>query len=345
MREPPQLWVPDFCRLSTLFAVIVGAEIVVVILGFAPLSRERWSPSDFGTASLFAQWVALVSAMILCRLRQPLSLFNPVIGAFLAWSVPVGIATFGAWILLRIDLGLGLLLGAPDTDPGRFMFRCGALAGLIGAAALRYAYVQDQWRRQVRAQAKAEVDALQARIRPHFLFNSMNTIASLVRIDPVKAERAVEDLSDLFRAALGAGEGESTLAGEVELVERFLAIETLRLGDRLHVQWTREEPLPWDLKLPRLVLQPLVENAIIHGIALLAEGGTIDIGLRVENRILRVNVGNPCPSDDATGGRENSNGHAQQSTLHRLRYLFGPTADMITRNDTGYYACELVLPL
>ena len=135
------------------------------------------------------------------------------------------------------------------------------LAGLlIGAATAlhRYAYVQDQWRRQVSAQAKSEVDALQARIRPHFLFNSMNTIASLVRIDPAKAERAVEDLSDLFRAALGAGERDSTLAEEVELVERFLAIESLRLGDR-HLQLANlasaRNRCRGIMKLPRLVLQ------------------------------------------------------------------------------------------
>lgn len=347
MRAPPRLWVPDFCRLSTLFAVVVGAELVVVILGFAPLGRERWDPYAFGTASLFAQWSALVSAILLCKLRIALSQLPPVLGALLAWSVPVGVAAFGAWLLLRIDLGLGLLLGVPNADPVRFVVRCAALAGLIGAAALRYAYVQEQWRQQVSAQAKAEVDALQARIRPHFLFNSMNTIASLVRSDPAKAERAVEDLSDLFRAALGAGERDSTLAEEVELVERFLAIEALRLGDRLQLRWQREEPLPWDLRLPRLVLQPLVENAIIHGIARLAEGGIIDIGLRAEGKKLHVTVGNPCPPNDSmpSDTHGNSNGHAQQSIEHRLRYRFGSAARMVTRHDAGYYACELVLPV
>ncbi|HTD29331.1 MAG TPA: sensor histidine kinase, partial [Xanthomonadaceae bacterium] len=161
MRAPPRLWVPDFCSLSTLFAVIVGAELVVVILGFAPLGRERWDPYAFGTASLFAQWTALVSAIVLCKLRVSLSQLRPVQGAVLALSVPVGVAAFGAWLLLRIDLGLGFLLGQPNTDPVRFIVRCATVAGLIGGAALRYAYVQEQWRQQVRAQAKSEVEALQ----------------------------------------------------------------------------------------------------------------------------------------------------------------------------------------
>ncbi len=346
MRAPTRPWVPDFCRVWTLFAVIVGAEIVVVILSIAPLGREHWNPYAFGTASLFAQWTALVSAMLLCKLRLFLSRLRPVLGALIAWSLPVGVATFGAWLLLQIDVGLGLLLGEPNVDPLRFVVRCAALAGLISAAALRYAYVQEQWRQQVQAQAKAEVDALQARIRPHFLFNSMNTIASLVRSNPVKAERAVEDLSDLFRAALGAGEGESTLAEEVELVERFLAIEALRLGDRLQVRWQRDEPLPWDLKLPRLVLQPMVENAIIHGIALLAGGGAIDIALHADAKTLHVTVGNPCPpAADAAAAHSAGNGHAQQSILHRLRYRFGTKTSMVVRHDAGYYACELTLPI
>jgi two-component system sensor histidine kinase AlgZ len=259
--------------------------------------------------------------------------------------LPVCVAALGASLLFQVGRGLGMMPGLASVDPARFVLSCSALTGLIGAVALRYAYVQEQWRQQVRAQAKAEVDALQARIRPHFLFNSMNTIASLVRSDPNKAERAVEDLSDLFRAALGAGEGESTLAEEVELVERFLAIEALRLGDRLQVRWRREEPLPWDLKLPRLVLQPMVENAIIHGIARLADGGPIDIGLRAQGKTLHVSVGNPCPPADVGNVHGNVNGHAQRSIEHRLRYRVGPTASMVTRRDAGYYACELKLPI
>ena len=345
MREPTQPWVPDFCRLPTLFAVIVGAELVVAVLALAPFGREHWQPAAFGTASLFAQWTALFSATLLCKLRIPLSRLRPVAGALIAWSLPVCVAALGASLLFQIGRGLGLMPGLANVDPARFVLSCSALTGLIGAVALRYAYVQEQWRQQVRAQAKAEVDALQARIRPHFLFNSMNTIASLVRSDPAKAERAVEDLSDLFRAALGAGEGESTLAEEVELVERFLAIEALRLGDRLQVHWRREEPLPWDLKMPRLVLQPLAENAIIHGIAPLADGGTIDIGLRAEGKILCVSVGNPCPPVDAGKVLGTGNGHAQRSIEHRLRYRFGPAVGMVTRRDAGYYACELKLPI
>ena len=347
MRAPIRPWIPDFCRLPTLFAVIVGAELVVMILALAPLGQQHWRPIEFLTASLFAQLTALTSALLLCKLRDGLSRLHPIPGALLAWLLPVGVTALGAFLLFQINLGLGFLFGVSSADPLRFVSNCAALAGLVSAAALRYAYMQEQWRQQVKAQAKAVADALQARIRPHFLFNSMNTIASLVRSDPLQAERAVMDLSDLFRAALGAGEGESTLAEEVELVERFLAIETLRLGDRLQVHWMREEPLPWDMKLPRLVLQPLVENAILHGIVLLADGGLIEIGLRVEhNKVLHVSVRNPCPPNDTPGSIDApGNSHAQLSILHRLHYRFGNAADMVTQRSAGYYACELKLPI
>lgn len=338
----PRQWVPDFCRLPTLFAVIIAAELVVVVLALSPLSVEPFSLPDFGSESLLAVWIALTSAMLLCKLREPLSRMPVLFSATVAWGIPVAVSLIGAWILLQIDLGLGLLLGQPRANPMRFMLSIGALTGLIGAAALRYAYVTEQWRQQVQAQAKSEVDALQARIRPHFLFNSMNTIASLVRSDPPRAERAIEDLSDLFRAALGAGEGNATLKEEVELAERFLGIEHLRLGKRLQVDWQRDEPLPWTLKMPRLILQPLLENAVIHGIAPLADGGTIRIALQQAGNVLTIEIGNPCPLQPMVS---TGSGHAQQSIAQRLRYRFGDQARLVTRRDAGYHVCRLRIPI
>jgi two-component system sensor histidine kinase AlgZ len=170
----------------------------------------------------------------------------------------------------------------------------------------------------------------------------MNTIASQVRCYPATAERAVEDLSDLFRAALGAGEGESTLADELALCERYLSIEKLRLGDRLRVAWDLVEPLPGSLRLPRLVLQPLVENAVVHGIARLPQGGEITIAVAVRDRALHVRVVNPAlvPRE-----RDGGNRHAHGSIAQRLEYQFGPRATLTREFADGYYACELTLPL
>lgn len=228
----------------------------------------------------------------------------------------------------------------------RFTLGSAATTALIAALALRYFYVSDRWAVQVQANARAQADALQARIRPHFLFNSMNLIASLLHRDPAVAERAVLDLSDLFRAALGAGEGDSTLRDECELAERYLSIESLRLGERLQVRWERDEPLPWDLPLPRLVLQPLVENAVLHGISRLPEGGTIELQLVREGNELQIRVRNPAPDPQAPGlALARGAGHAQHSIAHRLAWRFGAAARMTAGWSEGYYACQVTVPI
>lgn len=216
---------------------------------------------------------------------------------------------------------------------------------LITALALRYFYVSDRWEAQVQANARAQADALQARIRPHFLFNSMNLIASLLRRDPVVAEQAVLDLSDLFRAALGAGEGMSSLRAECELAERYLAIESLRLGERLQVRWHRQEPLPWELPMPRLVLQPLVENAVLHGVSRMPEGGTLYLSLRQRGNQLQIRIVNPAPQPGTQLPLVAGAGHAQASISRRLAFQFGAGARMAASWAEGYYACEITLPL
>ncbi len=178
---------------------------------------------------------------LLCVLREPLARLPPRLGALLAVTAAALAALLGtAASCMRCTRSPAA--GRPGQGigfPGVVSLGCAATVALITALALRYFYVSDRWAAQVQANARAEADALQARIRPHFLFNSMNLIASLLRRDPLVAEQAVLDLSDLFRAALGAGEGDSTLRGECELAERYLAIESLRLGERLAVQWER----------------------------------------------------------------------------------------------------------
>jgi two-component system sensor histidine kinase AlgZ len=215
-----------------------------------------------------------------------------------------------------------------------------ALAALVTAAAFRYFYVQAQWQRQIRAQARAQVSALQARIRPHFLFNSMNTIASLIRSQPVAAERAVEDLADLFRAALKAGDEPSPLGVEIELVRRYLDIEQLRLGSRLKVEWDIAG-LPEDVPIPALLLQPLIENAVHHGIQPLPEGGVVTIVARTEPERVVISIRNPCAPVAARGeGNRMALGNIRQ----RLAYHYGNRAALEMEQGRDYYFCRLSIP-
>jgi two-component system sensor histidine kinase AlgZ len=201
--------------------------------------------------------------------------------------------------------------------------------------------VLEQWRARVRAEAKARFEALQARIRPHFLFNSMNTIASLIRSRPAEAEHAVEDLSDLFRAALGSDAALSTLGTELDLMRRYLDIEKLRLGERLRVDMAVDD-LPADLPIPALLLQPLAENAIYHGIQQLPQGGTVTVHGRREADAVVLEIRNPQPPPSVRAAPRN--GMALANTRARIEYHFGTRGTLTIDNAAEEFVCVLGLP-
>ncbi|MDR6991731.1 histidine kinase [Luteimonas sp. 3794] len=334
------LWLPDLCRLRRLLTMLGLAQLTVLVVLLAPNPAALWDLSAFVSASGYALWLALSVSVLLCACRRPLSRFPVRIGAVVAVALAMAVAVMASAIVHGL---FASVREAALPGFGRFVGGSGPVVGLLTGIALRYFSVIDRWQGQVAAHARAEADALQARIRPHFLFNSMNMIATLLRRDPVVAERAVLDLSDLFRAALGAGEGTSTLAEEVSLAERYLSIEQLRLGDRLQVNWHTQRDLPWTLPMPRLVLQPVLENAVLHGISRLPEGGTIDVHLTLEAGVLGIEVANPSlPPDDAPA---QGAGHAQRSIAQRLGFAFGPRARMRYGWNGGRYACTIQVPV
>lgn len=338
---PDGLWLPDLCRLPRLLAMLGLAQLTVLVVLLVPHPAAPWDVPAFVSASGYALWLALSVAVLLCACRRPLSRLPVRLGALAAVALAMVVAVMASAIVHGLFASVGSDTGLPGF--GRFVGGSGAVVALLTAIALRYFYVIDRWQAQVAAHARAEADALQARIRPHFLFNSMNMIATLLRRDPVVAERAVLDLSDLFRAALGAGEGTSTLAEEVSLAERYLSIEQLRLGDRLRVEWDKRGALPWTLQMPRLVLQPILENAVLHGISRLPEGGTIEVRLAMEGGMLEIGVANPSLPPDTAPAQ--GAGHAQGSIAHRLGFAFGPRARMRYGWIDGRYACTIQLPV
>lgn len=342
MAAAPAPWLPDLCRLSRLAVLFGVGEMVVLVVALAPDGGTSWTLSRFVSASGFALWLVLAVAVLLCTARAPLSRLPRPLGWAAAVLLGAGVAALAAAMLQLIDGNLGAGLVPAEVPGWRFVLGSAGLTLLVLAAVLPYLYAIESWREQVQASARAEADALQARIRPHFLFNSMNAILGLIRRDPDTAERAVLDLSDLFRAALQAGEVPSSLAEEVELAERYLAIESLRLGPRLRVEWRRHDPLPWRLPLPRLVLQPLVENAVLHGISHLPEGGTIEIDLSDRDGQLRIVLRNPAPPAAPLG--EQGSGHAQRSIGHRLAFAYGSRARLSAAREDGYYRCEMQVP-
>jgi two-component system, LytTR family, sensor histidine kinase AlgZ len=244
---------------------------------------------------------------------------------------------------------LGRFLGAgPDTGGGwfptehwSFLTRNIAIATLVTAPLLRYFYVSQQWQRNVRREAEARLNALQARIRPHFLFNSMNTIASLTRSNPVAAEQAVEDLADLFRASLRDGRQLIPLQEELEIARVYERMEQHRLGERLKVDW-QLGTLAAAAEIPGLTIQPLLENAIYHGIEPSPRPGVISVRGESDGKQIRISVTNPRPP----AGMASRPGHglALENIRERLELAFGADGALAIDAAPDSYTVTIVFP-
>jgi len=343
-RETEPGLLPDFCDFRVAFVAMVVAELVVVVIAFSPYAddMDRWR--RLSVNSVFVQWIAIVTMGLLCWLRLKLNelpLARALLASFLILLIVTGLAGHVAFWLDHVR-NLGLTV--PDQGYAQFMASNLVIAGLVGAAALRYLYVQAQWRRNIEARAEAQLQALQARIRPHFLFNSMNTIASLIRDHPETAEDAIEDLSDLFRAALSAPGGFISLETELDMTRRYIRIEKLRLGERLQVEWDIGDDVPTESRIPPLIVQPLVENAIYHGIQQLAKGGTVSIRAFRKGNDIHLSIDNPVRPDTVYSGAE-GNRMAVDNIRERLRHAFGGRADMHVERHEDRYQVMLKFPV
>ncbi|WP_158880994.1 histidine kinase [Rhodanobacter sp. L36] len=328
---------PDFCQLPALFALFVVGALTVTIMWLARDQQREWPA--YSVSMLFVTWLALVIAVTLCKLRALLQRLPKHMPYLAVWLLIMAIVGTASALVRWLDSSLQINL----ISSGMFAFVRDDLliAALLGAAMLRYFYVLAQWQARLAAVTRAQVDALQARIRPHFLFNSMNTVAALIRVDPDAAERTVEDLSELFRAALGQHDiGDGTLGDELALVERYLAIEQLRLGARLRVHRELDD-LPADFPLPRLLLQPLVENAVRHGIQPLRDGGDVTLRGRREGHTLHIEITNPLPGTPAVSGH----GHGLNSVMQRVAYRYGPQAKVQAGPQGDRFIVQLQLPM
>jgi two-component system sensor histidine kinase AlgZ len=192
-----------------------------------------------------------------------------------------------------------------------------------------------------RALHDAQLQVLRARIRPHFLFNTLNTVLAIVRSQPKQAETALEDMADLFRMAMSDSEDLVPLSQEIELARQYLALEQLRLSDRLHVNW-HIDLLPDDTLIPPLLLQPLLENAVYHGVEPLIAGGTIDIVMRHKGKEFQIKVENTSTPQQAFPHAGNK--MALQNIRERLSLLFDVEAHYEVEKGQDFYRVTITLP-
>jgi two-component system sensor histidine kinase AlgZ len=345
-RDPGFL--PDFCSPGVVLGLVLFVALLAIVLVVAgqPASGQLWSA--LARTSLFLLWIALTGAAVLCYTRPRLEALGPTQGGIAALAIlalVVGAVSAAAWALSawwaqRTGLPMDTVVSG---QPGRFVLGNTVVGLIVGGAALRYFYVSQQWRRNVEMEARARIRALQARIRPHFLFNSMNTIASLIPTAPERAEEAIEDLSDLFRASLADAGSMIRLKEELEIARGYERIESLRLGDRLRVDWDIDS-LPMRAMIPGLSIQPLIENAIYHGIERLPAGGTVTVsGSRTADQRIEVSVRNPVPGNDAPASRS---GHriALENLRQRFAIAFGRDGEVAIDETGEGYAVKLRFP-
>jgi two-component system sensor histidine kinase AlgZ len=329
-----EFFVPALCEPEALLSMVLLAELLVLVLVLAQPMTPGFDWVRLALTSLFVQWMVLLSAAILCRLRPLLARMPVAVAGTLCCLIVVALSLLCTAVADHYELGGPL----PHSGEVNLYLRHGLISLIMSALLLRYFYLQSQWRKQQRAELQARIESLQARIRPHFLFNSLNSIASLVAIDPHKAEQAVLDLSDLFRASLAKPGSLVSWREELELAQRYLSIERYRLGERLQLQWEVVD-VPDDLPIPQLTLQPLLENALVYGIQPRIEGGVVRVEASYQKGVFALCVSNPY---QPLGEEPLSRGtHQALSNVDaRLVALFGPKASLsVERREGRHFTC------
>jgi two-component system sensor histidine kinase AlgZ len=335
-----QFYLPNFCTGRVVLVIVIICELTAFVLSLARNSVALGFWSDLGLTSMFLLWIALCGASLLCLVRGYLNGKSVAVGSATVLGIAVLLVAIISSVTHYFGSGMVGALNLAD-DYWTFLVRNSLIAFVVTALALRYFYVTHEWRHNVELQARARVHALQARIRPHFLFNSMNTIAALTRSNPVLAEQAVQDLADLFRANLSEKRNQIALSEEIEVARTYQRMEQLRLGDRLRVEW-KIDALPSDALVPGLTLQPLLENAIYHGIEPRPDGGTVTVTGEFNKGMITVVVRNPVPLANLTV-RE-GNRLALANIKERLELMYGERATVKSGRFDEEYIVTLRFP-
>jgi two-component system sensor histidine kinase AlgZ len=296
----------DVCHPALALRAVVGVQAVLALVALAGARTwaawgERLAVLSFGGLAATLIWLVVV-----CALRRPLQGLRP------RWRSAVVLA-IGATAALACWWPLAYAELAREPEPVRAV---AVAAGGTALAAALWAWLELRSRLWQPALSHARLAELQSRIRPHFLFNALNSAVALVRADPARAEAVLEDLAELFRVALADAAASVSLAEEVELARRYLAIEQVRFGERLNVQW-RIDPRAAAARVPPLMLQPLVENAVRHGIEPQATGGWVRVQAVRTHGQVEVMVVNTVSDDTGPPGA----GMALHNLRERLRLL------------------------
>jgi two-component system, LytTR family, sensor histidine kinase AlgZ len=313
---------PDFRNLGVIARILLAVNAAVFAGALFSAAGLVQALDSFVQAAALVEPLLLVIIIVLYAL-------SGVLRRLPYWAGCAAVVALVAVLVAAALAAIGMI---------EALARMLILAVLISAALL--AYLRLLSKAHSPALAEARLQALQARIRPHFLFNSLNAVLALIRRDPQRAERSLEDLADLFRTLMSDARTFVRLADEISLLERYAAIEQLRLGERLRITWELDEA-PDDALLPPLVLQPLLENAVYHGVEPGTDPGEVLVHIeRRGNRVL-ARIENPYLEAEV---QRSGNRMALENIRERLQLFFDAEARIATHAAGGRYRVEIEIP-
>jgi two-component system, LytTR family, sensor histidine kinase AlgZ len=329
IKQPPAApALPDLRNLGTILRILLAVNGATLLIA---LAREPRLPA---LATEWATLTGVVEPHLFAELAV-LWLMQP----WLAKAPARTAIAFVTVITVAITVAIDALLPTMGSEPRGFLAR--HLMFALTAQFALIAYFRLRARALSPAITEARLQALQARIRPHFLFNSITAVLSLMRSEPRRAEVALEDLADLFRVLMRDNRELAPLADEVELCRQYLEIEQLRLGDRLVIDWNVKS-MPGDALVPPLVLQPLLENAVYHGIEPLTAPGVVSINIFLSRDEVHAILRNPYV---ANGARHHAgNRMALDNIRERLALHFDAEASLESRVNRDSYEVHIRMP-
>jgi two-component system, LytTR family, sensor histidine kinase AlgZ len=333
-------YLPDYCKGENILRLILVLELIAIVFALSSYTISERLFVDIALISILIQWIGLGSAGVLCMIRRVNRDFGNTLITIMSLLAVSVITLVMSLIAYRLNSGFqfGLFGGSSEWV---VLSRHVTIAVVLQGLALRYFYMQYHSQKMLKTESRARLQALQARIRPHFLFNSLNTIASLTYDQPERAERAIEGLSELFRASLKA-DSSITLQQEIDFTQEYIDLESLRLDDRLQVSWIIDAEVE-TIQLPALTLQPLVENAIYHGIEPLPGGGEVRIEIH-QTKDLVIQISNPLnPRHQQQHAKGNK--MALNNIRERLALAFHGQAKIEHLVENDLYKVVITIPL
>jgi two-component system sensor histidine kinase AlgZ len=332
--KPIEIVIPDCCNAGVMVRVLVAVNVALLAAILVRAGGLREGGLQFLESSVVVELACLGSLVALCGLRR-------LITAMPAWAQRAGCALVPAAVtslVIKLLSTQGLFLTGFTSLT---MVKGVLIAALFGIVLQHYFELRTRAFSPVLVEARLQ--ALQARIRPHFLFNSLNAVLSLIRSEPRRAESTLEDLAELFRVLVRDARDLTSLEDEIRLCKQYLSIEKVRLGERLQVEWHADgmgEEFLRQAQVPALLLQPLLENAVHHGVEPATVPVVIEIHLTRQIDRIEVAVINPYHGDTVSVG----NHMALDNIRERLRLLYDVEGQLTTNVARGFFEVRLRFP-